>query len=98
MSANNEREQARQRQARKRQHDRQAGLNKKIITTIAAEMPPAWRDEWLKRIGDKPAGNQSLIVRKARAGAEIEKCLPLIPEYARAKFIADNRRHTKISV
>jgi hypothetical protein len=98
MSANNEREQARQRQARKRQRDREARLNQKTITTIGAEMPPAWRDEWLYRIGDKPAGNRSLIARKARASAEIEKCLPLIPEYARAKFIADNRRHTKISV
>jgi hypothetical protein len=90
MGTNSLRDKARLRQWRKRQRDREARIDLQA-TTIAAQMPPKWRDEWLKRV----KRNRS---RAERANAEIEKALPSIPEPGRDAFLARNRPNTKVSL
>jgi hypothetical protein len=84
------RELARQRQLRKRRRDREARLDLKA-STIAGQMPLAWRDEWLQRVERNRA-------RSKRAAAEVEKTLPSIPESGRADFLERNRPNTRISI
>jgi len=84
------REQARIRQLRKRQRDREARLDFQA-TTIAARMPEERRADWLERVRRNRAG-------KERALAEVERTSVLIPESRRADFLARNRSNTKVSL
>jgi hypothetical protein len=84
------RDQARIRQARKRRRDREARLDLRA-KTIAEQMPPAWRAEWLKSV-------QHGRGRAKRAAAEVDRMLAFIPSGDHSKFVARNRPHAKFSL
>jgi hypothetical protein len=84
------RDQARLRQARKRQRDREKRLDLETEAR-ATHVPEAWRSEWKERV-------QRYRERKARAAVEVEKVLPLIPDSGRREFVKRNRPHTKVSL
>jgi hypothetical protein len=84
------RHRARLRQARKRQRDREERLDLQALV-IAERMPVEWRAEWLEYV-------QRNRARKARVAVEVEQIVPLISESGRAKFVARNRPHTKVSL
>jgi hypothetical protein len=85
-----QREQARLRQLRKRQRDREARLDAQA-TAMAARMPEEWRADWLGRVRRNRAG-------KGGARAEVERTSALIPQSGRADFLARNRPNTKVSL
>jgi hypothetical protein len=84
------RDQARLRQARKRQRGREERLDLETEAR-AMRVPEAWRSEWKERV-------QRHRERKARAAIEVEKVLPLIPDSGRREFVKRNRPHTKVSL
>jgi hypothetical protein len=84
------RDQARLRQARKRQRDREERLDLETEAR-AMRVPEAWRPEWVKRVRQNRE-------RKARVAIEVEKVLPLIPDSGRREFVKRNRPHTKVSL
>jgi hypothetical protein len=84
------RDQARLRQARKRQRGREERLDLETEAR-ATRVPEAWRSEWKERV-------QRYRERKARAAIEVEKVLPLIPDSGRREFVKRNRPHTKVSL
>jgi hypothetical protein len=85
-----EREQARLRQARKRRRDFEARLDVRAIA-IADQMPPSWRKDWLKRVKRNREG-------KERASVEVNKAAASIPNEHRADFLAGHRQNTKFSL
>jgi hypothetical protein len=89
MSADR-RDQARLRQARKRQRDREARFDVQAIA-IADRMPPAWRKDFLERVKRNREG-------KERASIQVNKAAASIPDEHRAEFLASHRQNTKVSL
>jgi hypothetical protein len=85
-----EREQARLRQARKRRRDLEAILDVRAIA-IADQMPPSWRKDWLKRVKRNREG-------KERAGVEVNRAAASIPDEHRPAFLASHRQNMKVSL